>query len=379
MNLAFVTQAGAYDIRNYSGITTFMLNKMKPHYENVQVIEYLEKNINPLIRATRPLSQKFLGFKFDYNYLSMVGRKYANVIEKNLHPNTDVVLCPSSIPVSLLESKKYKTAFWSDATFGGLLDFYEDFSEFDRFTLKNGFELDNNAVKNCTLSIYASDWAAQSAIKHHKADPSRVKVVPYGANFECNRTHDDIKNIVSNRDKKTCQLLWVGINWERKGGQIALNIANEMNKMGQPTELIVIGCSPEIDLVKYPFVKILGYISKKTEEGQMQLESYFANSHFFIFPTKAEAYGIVLPESCSYGLPCLTSDQGGVTTIIKNDINGKTYNLNTPAAEMAAFLLESFTNKTRYEDLALSTFNEYKTRLNWEVATKTVKKLLDDC
>jgi hypothetical protein len=35
-------------------------------------------------------------------------------------------------------------------------------------------------------------------------------------------------------------------------------------------------------------------------------------------------------------------------------------------------------NYGRYEELVLSSFNEYQTRLNWGTATTTVKKLIED-
>lgn len=46
------------------------------------------------------------------------------------------------------------------------------------------------------------------------------------------------------------------------------------------------------------------------------------------------------------------------------------------ATKYCNYIIDLMSDYERYEELALSSFNEYKTRLNWDVAVSEVKKLI---
>jgi glycosyltransferase involved in cell wall biosynthesis len=91
---------------------------------------------------------------------------------------------------------------------------------------------------------------------------------------------------------------------------------------------------------------------------------------------RAECYGIVFCEANSFGIPCLSTDVGGIPTIIKDEQNGKLFSKDATVAEYCRYILNLFSNYSRYKDLAQSSFHEYQSRLNWSVAVQTVKRLL---
>ncbi len=64
--------------------------------------------------------------------------------------------------------------------------------------------------------------------------------------------------------------------------------------------------------------------------------------------------------------------------MVKDNVNGMTFALDAPAAEYCDYIMNLMQNFSRYEELALSSFNEYETRLNWRVATQMVKKLIEE-
>ena len=66
-------------------------------------------------------------------------------------------------------------------------------------------------------------------------------------------------------------------------------------------------------------------------------------------------------------------------TIIRDHINGKTFSLTESIDAYIKFIQSYFNDYQRYEQLALSSFNEYVTRLNWDVAGKQVMELLRTC
>jgi glycosyltransferase involved in cell wall biosynthesis len=72
----------------------------------------------------------------------------------------------------------------------------------------------------------------------------------------------------------------------------------------------------------------------------------------------------------------LSTRTGGVTSAIKDHINGMTFNLTDGAEHYANYILNLFNQYSIYEELCLSSFNEYETRLNWNVSGKKIVELL---
>ncbi|MBN8707302.1 MAG: glycosyltransferase family 4 protein [Bacteroidetes bacterium] len=301
----------------------------------------------------------------------------AGQIQTRLKPDTEIIFSPGSIPVSLLETQIPKV-FYTGACFGGMVGFYEGFSRLSAETIRYGHFLEQAALSSSKLVLYASDWGKQTAIENYNVDPEKIKVIPYGANLESSFTLNEIKTQISNRSDSVCKLLFIGVEWKRKGGDIALEVATEMNRRGIKTELHVVGLK-DIPLKKIPFFLIdHGFLNKAIPAQKVKLERLLASSHFLIVPSKAEAFGVVFAEASAWAIPSVSFHVGGIPTAVKNGQNGHLFAPEAGVTEFSDYLSDLFTDKTRYNDLALSSFNEFQTRLNWDVAGKTIMKHLKD-
>jgi glycosyltransferase involved in cell wall biosynthesis len=226
------------------------------------------------------------------------------------------------------------------------------------------------------MAFYASDWAARTAVENYKVDPEKIKVVPFGANIECHRTLEDIKKIVDRRPEKECRLLFLGVDWKRKGGDVAVQVTEKLNRDGLKTTLHVAGIK-QIPLSPLPpFIVDHGFIAKSLQTGTERIEKLFAESHFLLVPSVAEAYGLVFCEANSFGLPAIATNVGGIPTIIKDGVNGRTFPLSSTAGEYANYIRKTFDDHSAYRELCFSSFNEYEKRLNWKVAGKTMMDFL---
>ncbi|WP_242023780.1 glycosyltransferase [Trichocoleus sp. FACHB-6] len=308
----------------------------------------------------------------------IVNQSYASQIyQKLLDINPHIVLCPDINLASYLECKQ-PVIVWTDSSYAGLMNFYPDQTNLCKDTLEQLIAMDKLTYDKCSYAIFSSDWAAQKVIDIYQVDPSKVKVIPSGANVECNRTLEDIKEIVDARPSNQCKLLFLGVDWYRKGGDIALEVASELQKTGLNVELTIVGCQPfQNDSYPY-FVVNPGFINKSTEEGLNKINKLIAESHFIIVPSRAEAYGNVFCEANSFGVPCISTNVGGIPTIIKDTLNGKVFSLNASISDYCNYIYNIFLTYSEYKKLALSSFNEYQNRLNWTVATQTAKELFMD-
>jgi len=154
-------------------------------------------------------------------------------------------------------------------------------------------------------------------------------MVPFGANLDHEMPLEEIKNNLSFKPMTPIRLLFMGVNWERKGGGQALAVARELMKRGLKTELHIVGCEiPAYEresATNTSWIKHHGFISKSSAPERQKLNDLFLKSHFFILPTQADCAPVVFAEASSFGLPILTTDVGGITTQVVNGKNGFTF------------------------------------------------------
>ncbi|MDP4274414.1 MAG: glycosyltransferase family 4 protein [Bacteroidota bacterium] len=375
MNVTFVTIFDGHDIRNWSG-TEYYLSKVLEQQEfELNYIGHLRTSLYH--RMKRRLRDRVGINRYLEKRDPLVVKNYARQINRQLAElKTDLIFSPSSVPVSLLSTNK-PIVFCTDAIFAGMIDFYDEFTNLSPKTIRNGHQMEQSAFDRCSLAIVSSQWAADVAIKNYDVSPEKIKVVPFGANIECSRTIDDIRGMVESRSTQFCSLTFIGYDWKRKGGDIAFAVVQALNQAGLPSELNIIGCDPfQEDAIPPSYVHVYGKLNKESESDMELYGKVVRKSHFLIMPSRAEAYGLVFCEANSFGVPCIASNVGGIPTIIKDNVNGMKFPPNSAINQYVAYITSVFANYERYKDMAFSSFHEYETRLNWNVAGKTIKKLL---
>jgi glycosyltransferase involved in cell wall biosynthesis len=370
MKIAYVTSHDPRNIGSWSGIVYYMGKTLEEKFNDVAYIGNLHEVPHVISRGKWAIYKYLFNKKYLIERETAVVKNYAEQVNRKLRDvDADVIISPGTIPIAELETNK-PIVFWTDACFAGMVGFYPEFSNLCEESIRDGHNVEKAALQRCKLAIYSSEWAAQTATRFYGVDKSKVKVVPFGANIEHTMTDNEIKEMIEKRPQNKCKLLFMGVDWTRKGGDIAVKITEELNKSGLESELTVVGCQPPINESLPPFIKVLGFISGN------ERNNLFAESHFFILPSRAEAYGIVFCEANAFGVPCVATNVGGIPTIIKEGINGKTFPKDADIEEYCSYISNLFFNYSEYKRLALSSLNEYRTRLNWSVAGDTLKNIL---
>ncbi len=304
-------------------------------------------------------------------------RGYARQIEQQLAlgPPVDVVFSVSTWLLAYLKTD-LPTVVYTDACFGALLGFYESFSNLAPASLVEGHQVEQLALNHCTRAIYSSHWAAQAAQKYYKFDPAKTDVVFYGANFEEPPDPRRIAEQIRQRDPTRCNLLLVGVDWVRKGVEIAVEAVESLRARGCDAHLTIVGCQPPADRVLPEGVEVIPFISKNTAEGRRRLSEIYQQQHFFILPSRAEASAIVFSEAGAFGLPCLATDVGGISSIIVSDVNGRLFHVSAEGAEYADYILAVLERPGRYQRLAERALMEANTRLSWRVSGPKLVEIL---
>lgn len=369
MKIAFVSVGDLGDPRYWSGIPYWMFRSIRQHNVDTEAIAPLNSSLKcafaPLIAYYRLHGQRLLWLRE-----RAVLRSFARQIQSRLDEmRPDIVVSESSIPLSLLDCRQ-PIVFWSDAVADAMLDYYPGphFSSVPPRSRRMAHQQEHRALARASLAVYSSVWAADSAREFHSVDPAKLRVLPYGANLPINHGAKEVRNHVCVRPPDACRLVFIGVEWQRKGGPLCVEIAKQLNSR-HPTELIIIG-APELVGTQFPpYVKYLGLIDKSTDEGRKEIMSVLAKSHFLLLPTQADATPIVISEASAFGVPVLATRTGGLASVVADAVNGFLLAPSTPADRWAALIMELIQDRERYQGLALSSFAYFEERLSWQSNT----------
>jgi glycosyltransferase involved in cell wall biosynthesis len=379
MKITYISTENPKDLHSWSGLTHYIAQSLVNAGHELSYIHSLHYQTNLIIKLKQKLYPKLTGKFIQANRYPSVNHQYVSQINKALKElsNPDFIFSNSSETIASLKTA-IPIAIWVDASFAGMVNYYPEFNILHPESIKKANELEQEAYDSASVIFFASDWAAQTALANYKISSDKVKVVPFGANIQAGIGKDELLDHLQKKSKTVCKLLFIGVNWERKGGEKALAVASALIKAGINTQLTVVGCEPFQKDNCPDFVHQIGFLSKKNESENQQLIALFKESHFFILPSLAECYGLVYAEANAYGLPAIGTKTGGIPTIIKDGLNGKTFDLDADASLYAEFIQSYFLDQEKYTQLALTSLKEFESRLNWRVAGEKVTEILKE-
>jgi glycosyltransferase involved in cell wall biosynthesis len=149
-----------------------------------------------------------------------------------------------------------------------------------------------------------SHWAARSLVEDYGADPARVHVVGAGRNHEVQPRP---------RPWSPPRFLFVGREWERKGGPVVLEAFAAVQRALPDARLDIVGGHPPLD---QPGVTGHGPLGFDVPDEARRVEALFAAATCFVMPSAVEPLGIVYAEAAAAGVPSIGSTVGGARTII---------------------------------------------------------------
>ena len=361
MKVGFLSAHNYFDQNAWSGTVYQMYQALKSkgfkmvnlgHPETPSLIQKIKNRLSP--KKTFPIgSAKYI----------TANQKLASLFQRQLHNNPcDVIFAPvASREVSLLDSQ-VPIIYMSDATPELIKETYNLYPNEAAFQLAN--EQEQAAILKATKIVYPSDWVANSAINYYHAKPNDIQVIPFGANIHPGLI-PTVDQTLKKSNGKCCRLLFIGKDWQRKGGEIAFETLRLLNQMGIDTELVCLGCIPPAEF-QHQKMKVIAFLNKNIPEEEQQFSQLLLQSHFLLFPTRADCSPMVICEANAFGLPVITTDVGGIPTLIQQGQNGYTLPLTAIAQDYAHVIAQNFSNPAQYQKLVQTSRQAYETRLNWD-------------
>ena len=172
----------------------------------------------------------------------------------------------------------------------------------------------------CTMSQYLR----KSFIDDY--GQSEEKVVCIGAginlNIDTRSLQDDFPVTAKKYDTK--QILFIGVDFFRKGGEVLVKAFRTVRKKYADAKLVIVGPHSLPDAYKHdPGISYVGFLNKAIPEGNRMLKHLLAESSLFVMPSLYEPFGIAPLEAMLHHLPCLVSDRWALPEIVPPGKHGE--------------------------------------------------------
>jgi glycosyltransferase involved in cell wall biosynthesis len=174
-----------------------------------------------------------------------------------------------------------------------------------------------------------------------------------------------------------CHLVFIGVEWDRKGGPIAVAAAMRLAAARRPVKLHIIGAKPDLPH-KVESIIIHGFINKATKDGRLEFDRIMRQAAVLFVPTRQECYGLVFPEANSYGIPVIATQTGGVPDVVHEGVNGHLLPIDATADAYADLIWTIWSDRSRYDRLRKSSRARFDHVLNWKSWLSAAARIIQD-
>ncbi len=265
-------------------------------------------------------------------------------------------------------------SFWFfDTTFHGQ---EEDWPLYGKLALKITYWQEKQAFAHADGFATNSAWSKSQLKDFYQLKDKEVTVFPMPSALppEIAKYLDpaDLRKELSS----PIRLLVVGRVFQRKGIDIAIDIARLLNAQGVPAVMKICGL-PESDQVFEEHIEFVGPYKKSDPDQLKKYIDLYRWAHLLIHPARFEAAGIVPAEAAAFGTPTITNAVGGLATSVQDGVSGIVLPKGSPPEAYAQVIKDLLEDPARYHALCQTTRQRYEQELNWEVAGRKLSTALE--
>ncbi|MGR6779712.1 glycosyltransferase family 4 protein [Moritella viscosa] len=161
---------------------------------------------------------------------------------------------------------------------------------------------------HATINFTMSSHVLTSIVEQYRCDPHDVVMARCGSHIN---PPDNVGYLEQRYEMKN--ILFVGVDWERKGGPRLIEAFKSVLKVHPDARLTIVGCSPDVDVEN---CKIVGAVPLA------EVQDYYLQASLFCLPTRREPFGIVFLEAFAHKLPVVSNDLGALPDIVQEGVTG---------------------------------------------------------
>jgi glycosyltransferase involved in cell wall biosynthesis len=218
------------------------------------------------------------------------------------------------------------------------------------FRSKRLLDLETKLYRRADRILVSAKHVEQTLIRQYACDAARVATILIGANVQETASSGEIDRYEAGR------VLFVGIDWERKGGPTLLAAFDKIAAAFPQATLTIAGCKPA---VSHPRVRSLGLLPRG------EVAALLTQSSIFCLPSLIEPSAVASVEAMAFKLPVVATNIGGFPGMVAD---GETGILVPPGDEaaLAAALADLLANPAKARDMGLAGYRRGRDLFTWD-------------
>ncbi len=224
-----------------------------------------------------------------------------------------------------------------------------------RATAEHALHVQRTVLHNAAHVFTMSEWAKRSIVDDYGVKPENVTPIWVGANLVVPEGLQETR--------RAREILFVGIDWDRKGGPLLLRAFELLLRRLPDATLRIVGCSPP---VKHPAVQVDGFLDRRDPHQYEHLVRSYLRASCFCLPSLFEPFGQVYVEAASVGLPLVAIDMDSRREAVVDGVTGRLAPIPTPEA-LADALYDVLCDEAKGRELGEAAQSHASARFRWDL------------
>lgn len=322
-------------------------------------------------RICRKVLQRLTGINIDYVHTHIGSRLTYHPIKTQEIEDCDIII--GFFCLHNIYNRRFDRPiiYISDAPICAMINYYPGFTGMPEWNIRQSIDMDKGVLRNVDKIVFSSEWASRAASPY--GCDQKIEVVEFGANI--NSKIDFQRGYESD---KPLELLFLGVDWERKGGELAVTATEWLNGNGVPARLHIVGIKklPE-QYSNHPYILQHGFLNKNNPADSEKLENIMRRADLLLLPTKAECSAIAFAEAAAFGLPVFTHLTGGTSSYVIDGVTGCLLPIGSSGKDFGISIRSALKNN-QLTEMPRHAINLYHSRLNWGVWAKRISNLINN-
>jgi glycosyltransferase involved in cell wall biosynthesis len=244
-----------------------------------------------------------------------------------------------------------------DADFKTYLSIYHKDRNFNRSQLTDIYYLEREFLDKATCVFFSSKYAMSRTKKEYNL---------IGNNFEYVGLGSGMNNQVTKNNIRLQQFIFVGIDFVGKGGELLIEVFEELGVLFPEAKLVVVGCS-SASKNNDSNVEFVGYLDKSKQSDLDKLIELYETSLALVLPTSKDLTPLVICEAASFNCTTISIEDFGIQEmIIQNETGILIKNDSSLKENLKGSIKRLLIDKSEAMRLGINAFEYMKGHYNWD-------------
>lgn len=231
--------------------------------------------------------------------------------------------------------------------------------------VREAVEVQKRVLDSARHVFVLTDWCKRSMVADFGLADDKVTVVYAGANLPI--------PLAVKQSRNDEEILFVGIDWERKGGPLLIDAFRLLRQRLPGAKLRIAGCAPH-GLADEPGVSLEGFFDKRDPAQYEKLCRLYLRSSVFCLPSQFDPFPNVIIEAASVGLASVAIDNGSRREAI---LDGVTGHLADPTpASVADALWKTLSDRNRCRVMGTAAKAHATAQFTWESVIVKIERII---